>query len=103
MLLGRIPIPFTSEHPESLDEPGSGVPRIDDVVDVAPRGRRVGMSELAGVLGNEPISGCRRILGPGDLVLEEDLDGTFGPITAISADGHARLTSPRMCFELMTS
>src|SRR6185312_15991076 len=27
----------------------------------------------------------------------------FGPMTAISAVGHATLKSPRMCFELMTS
>src|SRR5262245_37257754 len=27
----------------------------------------------------------------------------FGPMTAISAEGQAKLTSPRMCLELMTS
>ena len=31
------------------------------------------------------------------------LTAASGPITAISADGNAKLTSPRMCFDDMTS
>ena len=43
----RVPVPLGPQGPERVDQPRPGVPRIDHVVDVAPRRRRVGVGELA--------------------------------------------------------
>src|SRR6476660_1535706 len=78
VLLGRIAIAFSSQHPERLDQPGPGVAGIDDVIDVASGRRSVGMSELFGVLLDQLLGGAGRVLGAGNLVLEQDLHRALG-------------------------
>src|SRR2546428_232490 len=70
MLLRRIPIPLGGEGRERVDQPGSGVAWIDDVVHVAPGGRQIRMGELLAVL---------RLARLGRVVLVEDLHGALRP------------------------
>src|SRR5688572_18705032 len=79
VLLGRIAVPLSPQGPEGLDQPGPGVTRVYHIVDVTPlrRGKRV--SELLGVLLDEPAGRNRRITGARYLLLEEDLDRSLGP------------------------
>src|SRR6478672_6440228 len=78
VLLGRIAIAFSSEHSERLDQPGPRIAGIDHVIDV-PSGRRsVGVSELFAVLLDQLLGGACRVLGPGNLVLEQDLHRPLG-------------------------
>src|SRR3990170_1765478 len=88
MLPPRRADPLRGEHGKSRDQPRAGLPRLDDVVDVAARSRArsAAGSPACAISLRKTIS-----IAPS------------GPITAISAVGQARLTSPRMCLLDMTS
>src|SRR5918994_2161754 len=64
MLLRRVAIPLTPEHPKRFDQSRATVPGIDDVVDVPSRRGRVRVSELLGVLLDQPVGHRGWILGP---------------------------------------
>src|SRR5213075_1532170 len=42
VLLGRVAVPLGAHRLERVDQPRSGVARVDDVVDVAAAGRHIG-------------------------------------------------------------
>src|SRR2546427_6693482 len=50
MLARRVAVALGLQRGEGGDQPGAGVARVDDVVEVAPRGRLVGMRELLAIL-----------------------------------------------------
>src|SRR5512147_1827956 len=61
---------------------------------------------LANLAVYSAVKRASAAVGSGDLVissLKRISTAPLGPMTAISAVGHARLRSPRMCLELMTS
>ena len=67
-----------SRMSEGAGQPGTGLARVDDVVDIPPRRGDVGMREaLAVFLHSLPERGFR-VVGPRDLLAEEDLDGALG-------------------------
>jgi hypothetical protein len=87
------------EHHQGTTDPAAGFVRLDDVVDVAACPGDEGVGELCLVLRL-----ARSQLDRVALLLAKMIStAPFGPITAISALGQAKLTSPRRCFELMTS
>src|ERR671910_2273033 len=79
MLLGRIAVPLPPERSQRLDQSGPGITRVDDIVDVAPRGGSVGMGKFAGVLLNQSARGCALITRSADLLLEKDFDRPLRP------------------------
>src|SRR6185369_2792940 len=76
MLLARVDILFVGEELEGGDESRPRLGRPDDRVDVAARGRGVRARELGLVLLDESSLLRIRIRSRGNLVLEDDRDGT---------------------------
>ena len=104
MLLRRILVALGPQRLERVDEPRPRVARIDDVVDVAAPRRDVRIARTS--RGTRAIFASVAACGsPLSAISFRKRISTapFGPITAISAVGHATLKSPRMCLELMTS
>jgi hypothetical protein len=73
--------------------------RHDDVVDEATRTCHERVGELFLVLGFALGQLGRIVLFSRKMIST----APFGPMTAISADGQARLTSPRRCLDDITS
>src|SRR6266576_2859994 len=69
MLARRVAVALGLQRGEGGDQPGAGVARVDDVVEVAPRGRLVGMRELLAILVD---------LRLGRFALVEDFDRALG-------------------------
>src|SRR5205814_10598868 len=78
VLLLRVGVALAGERAQRGDEPRSRLVRLDDVVQVAPRGRGVRVRVERGVLRRELGAPLLRILGPGQLVLVQDVHRALG-------------------------
>ena len=88
------------EHGQRAGDTLAGGVRHDHVVDEAAGAGHKRVGELGLVLG----FALGELGGVVLLFAEDDLHrAPSGPITAISADGQARFTSPRRCLEDITS
>ena len=77
MFLRGICISFVLEHLQSVDEFGTRVARLDDLIDVATTGGNVGIGKLLDVLRDQFFSSLFGIRCSLDLILKKDVDGTF--------------------------
>src|SRR5271167_2184370 len=68
VLLGGIAVALALERIERTDQPRACLPRIDDVVDVAPPRRDIGVRELLPILGDLRIHRLTRVGRFGDLL-----------------------------------
>ena len=66
MLLGWVAIALGRQGPEAIDQTWSGVPRIDNVIDVAAGCGAVGVGKFVGILLGQPGSLRLGILGRPD-------------------------------------
>src|SRR5690242_14323695 len=78
MLLPGIRVPLAGQHLEGADEPWPRLGRADDVIDVAARRGDVGVRELRLVFRHQSLVLRRRVVGCGDGVLEDDVNGALG-------------------------
>lgn len=103
MFLLGIGIHLGVQHLQGPDDSRTGGPGFNHIVHVSPFRRHVRIGEFLPVFLDQFFLLRLGILGFRNLLFEDDVDGPFGPMTAISAVGQAKLTSPRICFEFITS
>src|SRR5436190_14640217 len=72
MLLSGIGVALVGQHLEGPDDPGPRLHGPDHVIDVAPAGGDIGVREARAIFLDELPPNGGRILGRGDLVLEDD-------------------------------
>ena len=99
MLLPRVSEFLVAQHRQRAGDAFAGVVRHDDVVDVTALAGYEGVGKLLAVL----LGARGYFFGIANIFAEDNLNRPLGPITAISAFGHAKLTSPRRCLEAITS
>lgn len=72
-------LPFLAQHLQRGNEARAALSRIDDVVEIASRGRNEGRRQFLAVMPGQ-IGPCyRRIIGGGQILAEDDVDGAFWP------------------------
>src|SRR6185312_3547657 len=79
VFLRRIAIAFRAQRLERIDQPGTRVARVDDVVHVAAAGGDVRVRELLAILVDLLVGRIARIARRGDLTAKENLDRAGGP------------------------
>ena len=99
MLAPRIVEFLVAQHGQRTSDPLAGGMRHDDVVDEAAGTSHERVGKLFLVLG----FALGQLGGIALFLAEDDSTAPFGPMTAISADGQARFTSPRWCLDDITS
>lgn len=102
VFLGRVGVALVLEHLQGVNQARTSFLRLDDIIDIAALRRHIRICEFLAVIRHQLGLARGRVFGLVQLPAEDDIDRPFGPITAISAVGQAKFTSPRMCLDDMT-
>jgi hypothetical protein len=102
VFFGGKGISLVLEHVKRINDTGAGLCRVNHIVQVTAAGGDVRIGKFFLVVLGQFQPGLLRVFRFGNLLSIYLLTAPSGPITAISAEGQARLMSELRCLLLIT-
>ena len=102
VLLGRIRVTFVGQHFQCVDQARTGFFWFDHIVNISALCGNIRTGKFFLVICDQFCFLCNGVTSFFKFLAEDYFDRPSGPMTAISAVGHARFKSLRICLDDIT-